>query len=152
MNASTTLKIDARGSGARGSKRRFARHFGEMLVAMLVGMLALGGVSELVFAAAGSSLSDAPGSVQVVLMGFNMTAPMVAWMSYRGHPRARNNEMAASMIVPTLAAAALAAAGLLSAAGALGVQHAAMIPAMLGVMLWRYDHYSQGHDHTASGL
>jgi hypothetical protein len=44
-----------------------------------------------------------------MLMGFDMTVPMVAWMSYRGHPRARNAEMAASMIVPTLVAAALAA-------------------------------------------
>ena len=56
-------------------------------------------------------------------------------MSYRGHSRARNAEMAASMIVPTLAAAALAALGVLSSAAALGVQHAVMIPAMLGVML-----------------
>jgi hypothetical protein len=46
------------------------------------------------------------------------------------------------MIVPTLAAAALAAVGVLSSAAALGVQHAVMIAAMLGVMLWRYDHYS----------
>ena len=80
-----------------------------------------------------------------MLMGFDMTVPMVAWMGYRGHSRARNAEMAASMIVPTLAAAALAAAGVLSSAAALGVQHVVMIPAMLGVMLWRYDDYSRAH-------
>ena len=129
----------------RTRRRRFLRHFVEMLLAMFAGMLVLGGITELVFAAAGGSLSDAPGSVRVMLMGFDMTVPMVAWMSYRGHSRARNAEMAASMIAPTLAAAALAAAGVLSSAAALGVQHAVMIPAMLGVMLWRYDDYSRAH-------
>jgi hypothetical protein len=53
--------------------------------------------------------------------------------------------MAASMIVPTLAAAALAWGGTLGAEGALGFQHLVMFPAMLGVMVWRYDDYSQHH-------
>jgi hypothetical protein len=149
MSATTTIEIDADASGTRGTRGRFLRHFAEMLVAMFMGMVALGGLTEVVFAAAGSSLTDAHGSVQVLLMGINMTVPMVAWMSHRGHPRAHNSEMAASMIVPSVAAAALAAAGLVSAAGALGVQHAVMIPAMLGVMLWRYDHYAQPHAHAA---
>ena len=127
------------------ARRRFLRHFVEMMLAMFAGMLVLGGFTQLVFAAAGSGLTDAPGSVRVMLMGFDMTVPMVAWMSYRGHSRARNAEMAASMIAPTLAAAALAAVGVLSAGAALGGQHAVMIPAMLAVMLWRYDHYSRYH-------
>ena len=129
-------------NATRTGRRVFLRHFVEMLIAMFAGMLVLGGITALVFAVAGGSLSDAPGSVRVMLMGFDMTVPMVAWMSYRGHSRARNAEMAASMIVPTLVAAALAAVGVLSSAAALGVQHAVMIPAMLGVMLWRYDDYS----------
>jgi hypothetical protein len=81
----------------------------------------------------------------VALMGFNMTVPMVLWMRYRGHSVARNAEMAASMIVPTAIAAALAAAGVLAAGGALELQHVVMIPAMLGVMLWRYDEYARPH-------
>jgi hypothetical protein len=129
----------------RGSKRAFARHFVEMILAMFLGMGVLGGLSELAFAVSGSSLSDQPGGVHIMLMGFNMTVPMVMWMSYRGHPRAQNLEMAASMVVPTLAAAVLAWAGVLGTAAGLGVQHSAMIPAMLGVMLWRYEHYSQHH-------
>ena len=128
-------------NATRTGRRVFLRHFVEMLIAMFAGMLVLGGITALVFAVAGGSLSDAPGSVRVMLMGFD-TVPMVAWMSYRGHSRARNAEMAASMIVPTSAAAALAALGVLSSAAALGVQHAVMIPAMLGAMLWRYDDYS----------
>jgi hypothetical protein len=141
---SATLTIDA-GASSSGSKRAFARHFGEMLLAMFLGMLVLGGLAELAFAAAGSSLSDQSGGTQVMLMGFNMTVPMVAWMSHRGHSRARNAEMALSMIVPSVAAAALAWAGALESGAALGVQHAVMIPAMLGVMLWRYDEYSHPH-------
>jgi hypothetical protein len=140
MNASTTHTQ---------GRRRFIRHFVEMLVAMFAGMIVLGGLTQLAFAAAGGSLSDTPGSVRVLLMGFDMTVPMVAWMGYRGHPRSRNAEMAASMIVPTLAAAALTAVGLLSTGGGLALQHAVMIPAMLAVMLWRYDHYARAHAHGA---
>jgi hypothetical protein len=80
-----------------------------------------------------------------MLMGINMTVPMVIWMSYRGHARVQNAEMAASMILPSFAAAILVWAGALGTSAGFGVQHAVMIPAMLGVMLWRYEHYSQHH-------
>jgi hypothetical protein len=142
---SATLSIDAHASRARGSKRAFLRHFGEMVLAMLLGMGVLGGLTVLAFAVSGGSLSDQSGGVRVMLMGVDMTVPMVAWMAYRGHSWARNAEMAASMIVPSLAAAVLAWAGALGTGAALGVQHAVMIPAMLGVMLWRYEHYSRPH-------
>jgi nitrate/nitrite transporter NarK len=132
-------------SGGSAGKRAFARHFGEMLLAMLLGMAVLGGLAELVVAVIGGSVSDQPGGFRVMLMGLSMTVPMVIWMSYRGHDGARNAEMAASMMVPTVAAAALAAASALGSGAALGVQHAVMVPAMLGVMLWRYEHYSQPH-------
>lgn len=141
---SAAINVNA-GATLGTSKLAFARHFGEMVLAMFLGMLVLGGVAELVFAAAGSSLSDQSGGAQVMLMGFNMTVPMVIWMSYRGHAPARNVEMALSMIVPSVAAAALAWAGLLESGAALGLQHVVMIPAMLGVMLWRYQEYSHPH-------
>jgi hypothetical protein len=142
---SATLSINAGASVGFGSKRAFARHFGEMLLAMLLGMLVLGGLAELAFALSGSSLSDQPGGTQVMLMAFNMTVPMVLWMRHRGHAAARNVEMALSMIVPSVAAAALAWAGAIGTGAALGIQHAVMIPAMLGVMLWRYQDYSHPH-------
>jgi hypothetical protein len=82
------------------------RHF----VEMFAGMAVLGRLTQAVFAAAGGSLIAAPGSIRVLLMGLDMTVPMLTWMRYRGHPRARNAEMAASMMVLTLGAAALAAA------------------------------------------
>jgi hypothetical protein len=142
---SATLSLNAGVSSGSGSKRAFARHFGEMVLAMFLGMVVLGGLAELGFALSGSSLSHQAGGIQVMLMGFSMTVPMVLWMSYRGHAAARNVEMALSMIVPSFAAAALALAGVLGSGAALGVQHAVMIPAMLGVMLWRYQDYSHPH-------
>jgi hypothetical protein len=96
-HASATLNINAGAQSGSGSKRAFARHFGEMVLAMFLGMVVLGGLAELVFAVSGSSLADQPGGTQVMLMGFNMTVPMVLWMSYRGHAAARNVEMALSM-------------------------------------------------------
>ncbi len=145
MNHQATALTDAHGPASRQSKRAFGRHFGEMLLAMFAGMLVLGGISEVAFAFSGSSLSRQSGGVQVMLMGFNMTVPMVGWMRYRGHNWARDAEMAASMIVPSALAATLAWAGALSATGALALQHVVMIPAMLAVMLWRYDEYSHAH-------
>jgi hypothetical protein len=53
--------------------------------------------------------------------------------------------MAASMMVPSLLAAGLVAAGVLDTASGYGVQHTVMIPAMIGVMLWRYSEYAHPH-------
>ena len=131
----------ARWSRSTG-RRRFLLHFGEMLLAMSAGMIVLGGLAQLGFLAAGSGVSDASGAVQASIMGLNMTVPMVWWMKHRGHDRARSAEMAASMIVPTIAAVVLAITGAAGTDGALALQHTVMIPAMLAVMLWRYDHYA----------
>jgi hypothetical protein len=130
MSHQATLTV-----GSSGSKRAFARHFGEMVLAMLLGMAVLGGLAELAFAASGSDLSDQSGGLRIVVMGIAMTVPIVLWMSYRGHAPARNVEMAASMNVPTIAAAVLAWAGAVETGAGMGLQHAAMVPAMLGVML-----------------
>ena len=140
------------------SKRTFVRHFGEMVLAMFLGMAVLGGLAELIFRAAGSSVTDASGAVRVLIMGFNMTLPMVAWMRYRRHRTTHTAEMAGAMVVPSLFAAALAAGDVLDGDPALALQHVVMIPAMLGVMLLRYDVYAlgaqagQGHrDEAADG-
>ena len=146
-HGSATLSLDARLPRRSGSKRAFARHFAEMLIAMFLGMGVLGGLAALGFAALGGGSSDLPGGARVMLMGIYMTLPMVFWMRHRGHAAARNAEMAISMMVPTVAAAALAFAGALGTGAALAVQHVVMVPAMLGVMLWRYDEYARPHAH-----
>ncbi len=132
-------------SGGPTSKGAFARHFAEMVVVMLLGMGVLEGLAALAFASAGSSLADQSGPLRVMLMGVNMTVPMVAWMAYRQHRPRLNAEMAASMLAPSVAAATLAAAGVLGAGAALVLQHGVMVPAMFGVMLWRYEEYARPH-------
>lgn len=129
----------------RSHNLTFLRHYGEMVVVMLVGMGVLGVAAEVLFGA-NSLQHDAPAAA-LSLMAFNMTAPMVGWMMYRGHGWRANTEMAASMIVPTLFVVALLAMGAVTDYHALmGIQHMIMFPAMFGVMLLRREEYSQ-HDH-----
>jgi hypothetical protein len=113
-----------------------------MMIAMVAGMVVLGGALEGALALVGASLSDAPDALAAAVMAFNMTAPMVWWMRFRGHPARHNVEMAGSMIVPTAIVIALHWVGLVPGNTVLLLQHVVMIPAMVGVMLWRYDHYA----------
>jgi hypothetical protein len=140
----TTSAGNVAHTGSR-SKRAFALHFLEMILVMLVGMGIFSGLSAIGFAAAGSSMSDQPGGAQVMLMGVNMTLPMVLWMGLRGHPAMRNAEMAAAMLVPSFLAALLVWGDALGTMAGLTIQHSVMVPAMLGVMLWRYDEYARPH-------
>jgi hypothetical protein len=131
----------AAAAGARWSF--FARHFGEMLLAMMLGMAVLGGLLSAGLALAGTKLAAGPAWLQAFSMAVAMTLPMVWWMQRRGHSRARSAEMAGAMIVPTAGAVALHRIGVLESADAvLTVQHVAMIPGMLAVMLWRVDDYT----------
>jgi hypothetical protein len=144
MNHSATLSISAP-AALSTSKLAFARHYGEMVLVMFAGMAVLGGLTELGLAVAGSSLDNLSGGLHISLMGLWMTVPMVAWMAYRGHTTAQNVEMATSMIIPTILAAVLTWSGAIDTATGLGIQHVIMLPAMLGVMLWRYDEYAHAH-------
>jgi flagellar biosynthetic protein FliP len=82
-------------------------------------------------------------------MAFNMTVPMVLWMRYRGHSWERGVEMAAAMNVPVLPLLVLYWFGAIPSEGVLGLQMMLMLPAMLGVMLFRKEEYSA--PHTAHG-
>ena len=126
----------------RSPWRAWSVHLAEMMIAMIAGMVVLGGALEGMLSLAGASLADASANVIAGIMAFNMTVPMVWWMHYRGHGARHNVEMAGSMIVPTLLAIVLNQAGAIADDAVLAVQHLVMIPAMVGVMLWRYDHYS----------
>jgi hypothetical protein len=124
------------------ARRTWLLHLGEMMVAMVAGMVVLGGALEGALALIGASLSDASATVAATVMAFNMTAPMVWWMRYRGHPARHSAEMAASMVVPTAFVIALHWLGVVSADAVLLIQHVVMVPAMVAVMLWRYEHYA----------
>ena len=135
-----------------GMNRHFIRHYIEMVVAMLLGMVVLGVPIEGALRAFGTNMddlhTDAPALV-LLEMAAIMTVPMVAWMRYRGHAWRPCNEMAASMLLPTLAAIALLWTGALTDFGTLmTLEHMVMLPAMLVAMLLRYDEYAHHHTHA----
>jgi hypothetical protein len=114
---------------------RFLRHFGEMVLAMLLGMAAFDVVTGAVFIPMGQELSAAS-------MAVAMIVPMVAWMRLRKHTWRLNAEMAAAMIVPTLLLIAGSRLGLLPRTSLMLGTHILMLPAMLGVMLYRWRDYT----------
>ena len=131
------------------STRHFIRHYVEMVVAMFLGMVVLGVPAGWALGAVGSSWSelnsDAP-ALMLLGMAVTMTVPMVAWMRHRGHGWRANTEMAASMLLPTLAAVGLLGAGLVEDSGTLlVVEHVAMLLGMLAAMLLRLDEYTHQH-------
>jgi hypothetical protein len=117
------------------------RHYVEMVVAMLLGMVVLGVPGAMLLERAGVDTEAA--GVLLIGMATTMTVPMVAWMRHSGHGWLPCWEMSAAMYVPTVAALALLEAGTLGDAhAAMGVQHVVMFPAMLGVMLLRRGEYT----------
>lgn len=134
------------------STRHFARHYGEMLAAMFLGMVVLGMPAVAALEAVGMSSAelrdDAP-ALLLVGMGVTMTAPMVAWMRYRGHGWPASAEMAAAMFVPTFGVIALLWSSFVGDIGTLLViEHVVMLPSMLMAMLLRRDEYTGAvHDH-----
>jgi hypothetical protein len=124
--------------------RHFARHYVEMLAAMFLGMgvliMPLGAALGLV----GMSLHDTH-ALMISGMALTMTAPMVAWMRYRGHGWSACSDMTAAMVIPTLGVLALLWGGLVGDVGTLLViEHAVMLPSMLLAMLLRRDEYTGG--------
>jgi hypothetical protein len=126
--------------------RHFARHLVEMVLAMWVGMMILGGLDRGILAAAGTSVSSVRSSapeVVALVMALNMTVGMTAWMRHRRHSWAMCAEMGAAMFVPAIVAIVLLWGGVIQSGSLLGVEHAPMIPAMVAVMLIRRTEYSQ---------
>jgi hypothetical protein len=126
----------------------FVRHYTEMVVAMFLGMFALGMPLAALLGVVGIDVSAWRTDAQELLllgMAFTMSVPMAAWMRYRGHGWAPVWEMTASMFVPSFAAIGLRWAGSVDDTEALLViQHVGMFPSMLAVMLLRLDEYT-GH-------
>src|SRR4051812_36710216 len=121
--------------------RSFLRHYVEMVIAMLAGMVVLG-------APAGLVVDYGETVPMLAAMAVTMTVPMAGWMRFRGHGWAPTAEMSAAMIVPSLGVIALVAADLVTDVGALiALEHVVMLAAMLGAMLLRRDEYT--HHHAA---
>jgi hypothetical protein len=132
--------------------KHFIRHYVEMVIAMFLGMAILGVPAGAAMSALGISwgqvTDDAP-ALMFLGMATTMTVPMVAWMMYRGHGWRANAEMSASMFLPTFAVIGLLWAGLLTDLGTLmGIEHVAMLLAMLVAMLLRPAEYTHHHGHA----
>ena len=131
---------------------RLARHLLEMVVAMMIGMGALG--------VALATLGEPPGYANLFLhyglMGAFMSLPMVAWMRCRGHSWLDGGEMTVAMLLPMFALVVPVQLGAsryvpgLSEDSLMMLSHAAMIGGMVAVMAYRFDRYAHGaHGHRA---
>jgi hypothetical protein len=123
------------GRRSRSGWRPLARHYVEMVVAMLAGMLVLGGLRAVL--GLDVSFEERSGTAYL-LMAVDMSVGMAAWMRYRGHSWAGTLEMCAAMFVP-LAMVPAVWAGAMSAMTFMGVAHVVMLLAMLAVLLRRRD-------------
>ena len=136
------------GTRKRTAVYRFARHLVEMIVAMMLGMAALGALWRALlsgWAVDLSAFSLDHAALVALVMAFDMTVPMVWWMRRRGHDWARAAEMAGAMFVPTLLLIGLLHVGAISADSLIGLEHGLMLPSMLLVMFWRLDAYTAPH-------
>jgi len=116
---------------------RFALHFIEMVVAMFLGMVALGPLWSL----AAPGLSD-NAAAQVLIMATDMSLGMALWMRIRRHGWARIAEMSAAMYLPFLVLLVPYAFGAISGSVMMMGGHVLMLPAMLAAMVWRRCDYT----------
>ena len=95
--------------------------------------------------------ADAPAAM-LLWMAVIMVVPMAGWMAFRGHSARANAEMAASMVLPTLALVAAMGAGAVADVGtAIVLEHVLMLGGMLVAMLARPAEYSHhATDHAAA--
>jgi flagellar biosynthetic protein FliP len=126
---------------------RFALHYLEMVVAMFVGMLVLGGALRALLAATDVEYSmDRQPELMLIEMGCTMAIGMLVWMRIRRHGWPATLEMSLAMLLPGVAVAPLVGIGAMSGGTAMVVEHVVMFPLMLLVMLRRSDEYL-GHRH-----
>ena len=133
----------------RGQVGRFVLHFFEMCIPMCVGFA----VGDLVyFWAAGlfgysDPFTELP-TLSVVVVTFSMTAPMTAWMLFRGMPRRAVREMSATMPILAFVLLLLGWMRVVPMGDLALLLHGLMMPAMLVPMLLRPGLYA-GHTHHA---
>lgn len=106
--------------------RHMGRHFLEMVIAMMAGMVILGPVWP-----------HPAGQVELqsLIMATNMAIGMTAWMIYRKQPWRSIAAMDAAMYVPFILLFAPYWAGFITAGTVMSGGHLLMLPAMALVML-----------------
>lgn len=150
-------EITLQRSWLHGPTAQFVRHFLEMVIAMMIGMMVLGVPVRAVAAAMGytDGLRGLP-EVSALAMTLEMTIPMAAWMLYRRHRIAVVAEMSGAMVASAVVIVALCLVHLLPSTSAPLLSDVGMYVAMLGVMIYRrseytMDHGAMGHSRAAGG-
>jgi hypothetical protein len=115
----------------------FVRHYLEMVLAMLAGMVVLGPAEDLVWPALTARVD-----VGVMVMATNMAIGMGAWMRFRGHSWRGITEMSASMYVPFAVLLVPFWAGAIGEGALMTWGHVLMLPAMALVMVMRPAEYA----------
>jgi hypothetical protein len=127
-------------------RRRFLRHYLEMVAAMLVGMVVVGGALRGVLALAGLQYPTQYPELAALEMAFTMSVGMVAWMRHRGHGWTSTLEMVGAMFAPAVALIPLLWLGVIAGDALLVLEHLATFPLMFLVMLRRRAEYG-GSSH-----
>ena len=127
----------------RSQAWHFIRHYIEMCIPMCIGFSVL---DALYFGAASllgytSPFRQLP-ELSVLVVGFNMTAPMAAWMLFRGMPRRPTAEMSAAMGIWAIALLSAGWIGIVPKSDLALLEHGLMMPIMLIPMLLRLDLYT----------
>jgi hypothetical protein len=134
-----------RPSPAPSRTRALVRHYLEMVVAMVVGMVALEPLWGLVLPALGwGSVLERP-DLHALLMATDMAVAMAAWMGFRGHRRRPILEMTAAMYLPFVVLLVPLWAGWISPRVLFLAGHVLMLAAMAVPMLRRPDDYVHHH-------
>jgi hypothetical protein len=129
-------------SGPRQIKH-FALHYAEMCIPMCIGFAVGDAIYFWLAGLAGYSkpFSQLP-ELSVLIVTFTMTAPMTAWMVYRGMPRRRVVEMSAVMPVIAIVLLLLGGIGVIPPSDMALTEHGLMMPAMLIPMLLGLEFYA----------
>ncbi len=118
----------------------FVRHVVEMLVSMHVGMMFGAFLFALALGVSADEARRQHALAYLVVMAFAMTAPMVAWMLYRGHSWRSASEMAVVMIAPALPLAALDLGNVITGSLSGPYMNASML-AMIALLVYRRSEY-----------
>jgi hypothetical protein len=151
--AATVVVMDNEHASTLGNKRHprtptghFVRHFLEMVVAMVAGMVVLEPIWSMAAGPLGVSDLLALPEPAALVMATNMTITMSVWMRYRGHGVAATAEMAAAMYLPFVVLFVPMWLGVISPDGMLVGGHLLMLPVMVAAMLLRREEYTGGHE------
>ena len=125
---------------------RFVRHYLEIVVAAVAGMLVLGPAESMLLNPIGWAELLARSETYALVMATNMAIAVAVWMRFRRHGWAAIAEMAVAMYAPFVVLFPPLWLGVLSVTGLMVLGHVLMLFAIAAAMLRRRDEYT-GRQH-----